>query len=84
MPQVPHAVRKERAERLRQAGAAALARHIEARVGRTASVLTETDASGHAEDFSPVRFEAPAPAGEIVTAQIIGSDGRHLIARPVP
>ncbi|MDF2766716.1 MAG: hypothetical protein K0S81_3711, partial [Rhodospirillales bacterium] len=44
----------------------------------------ETDASGHAEDFSPVRFEAPAPAGEIVTAQIIGSDGRHLIARPLP
>ena len=46
--------------------------------------MAETDAAGHAEDFSPVRFEAPAPAGEIVAAHIIGSDGRHLIARPVP
>jgi threonylcarbamoyladenosine tRNA methylthiotransferase MtaB len=84
MPQVPHAARKERAERLRLAGAAALARHLQARVGGTASVLAETEAGGHAEDFSPVRFEAPAPAGEIVAAEIIGSDGRHLIARPLP
>ena len=84
MPQVPHPVRRERAERLRQAGAVALARRLAARVGGTASVLAETDAAGHAEDFSPVRFEAPAPAGEIVAAHIIGSDGRHLIARPVP
>jgi threonylcarbamoyladenosine tRNA methylthiotransferase MtaB len=84
MPQVPHAVRKERAERLRQAGAAALARHLAARVGGRASVLAETEASGHAEDFSPVRFEAPAPAGAIVAAEVVGSDGRHLIARAVP
>ncbi|HVG82662.1 MAG TPA: tRNA (N(6)-L-threonylcarbamoyladenosine(37)-C(2))-methylthiotransferase MtaB [Methylomirabilota bacterium] len=84
MPQVPHAVRKQRAERLRQAGAAALARHLAARVDGAASVLAETDATGHAEDFSPVRFEAPASAGAIVAAEIVGSDGRHLIARTLP
>jgi threonylcarbamoyladenosine tRNA methylthiotransferase MtaB len=84
MPQVPHAVRKERAERLREAGAAALARHLSSRVGGRASVLAETDAAGHAEDFSPVRFDAPAPAGAIVAAEVVHSDGRHLIARPVP
>ena len=84
MPQVPHAVRKQRAEWLRQAGAAALARHLAARVGGTASVLAETEAGGHAEDFSPVRFESPAPAGTIVAAEIAGSDGRHLIARAIP
>jgi threonylcarbamoyladenosine tRNA methylthiotransferase MtaB len=84
MPQVPHALRKERAERLRRAGADALARHLAARVGGTASVLAETAAAGHAEDFSPVRFEAPAQAGAVLKAAIVGSDGRHLIARSIP
>jgi threonylcarbamoyladenosine tRNA methylthiotransferase MtaB len=84
MPQVPHALRKERAERLRKAGAAALALHLASRVGGTASVLVETEARGHAEDFSPVRLAAPAPAGAIVAAEILGSDGRHLLARPIP
>jgi threonylcarbamoyladenosine tRNA methylthiotransferase MtaB len=84
MPQVPHAVRKERAERLRAAGAATLAGHLQARVGGAASVLAETDATGHAEDFSPVRFESPVPVGAIVAAKIVDSDGRHLIARKVP
>ena len=83
MPQVPHGLRKERAERLRRAGAEALARHLQARIGGTASVLVETGAAGHAEDFSPVRFEAPAPAGAVIAAEVVGSDGRHLIARPI-
>jgi threonylcarbamoyladenosine tRNA methylthiotransferase MtaB len=83
MPQVPHGLRKERAERLRRAGAEALARHLQARFGGTASVLVETGAAGHAEDFSPVRFETPAPAGAVIAAEVVGSDGRHLIARPI-
>lgn len=82
MPQVPHALRKERAERLRQLGAAALARHLAARVGGSASVLAETSTKGHAEDFSPVLFETEAPAGAILTARVLACDGRHLIARP--
>jgi threonylcarbamoyladenosine tRNA methylthiotransferase MtaB len=81
MPQVPHALRKERAERLRQLGAAALARHLAARVGGSASVLAETSTKGHAEDFSPVLFETEAPAGAILTARVLACDGRHLIAR---
>jgi threonylcarbamoyladenosine tRNA methylthiotransferase MtaB len=81
MPQVEHALRKERAERLRAAGAEALARHLEGRVGGTASVLAETATSGHAEDFSPVRFDGLAPAGAILRASILANDGHHLIAR---
>jgi threonylcarbamoyladenosine tRNA methylthiotransferase MtaB len=83
MPQVPVALRKERAERLRRAGTEALARHLQARIGDTASVLAETGAAGHAEDFSPVRLEAPAPAGSVIAAKVVRSDGRHLIARPI-
>ena len=83
MPQVPHALRKERAKRLRQAGAEALARHLMSRVGGTATVLAETAAAGHAEDFSPVRFEGEAPVAAVMPAAITGSDGRHLIARPL-
>ncbi len=82
MPQVAHALRKERAERLRGAGAEALVRHLSGRVGGTASVLAETGTSGHAEDFSPVRFNGDAPVGAILHASILANDGRHLIARP--
>ena len=43
MPQVPHPLRKERAALLRQDGAAALRRHLEAEVGARRRVLTESE-----------------------------------------
>jgi threonylcarbamoyladenosine tRNA methylthiotransferase MtaB len=68
MPQVPKALRHERAGRLRMAGQRAMAAFLERQIGRPAQVLVERDGCGRSETFAPFRIEASAPpAGEIVT-----------------
>jgi threonylcarbamoyladenosine tRNA methylthiotransferase MtaB len=80
MPQVAREVVKERARRLRDRGAAALARHLSAEVGTRRMVLTESQGVGRTEGFTLVRFRAPVPAGELREAVIAGHDGRDLLA----
>ncbi len=80
MPQVPHAVRKERARLLREAGAAALRRHLDGEIGARRRVLVEGNDLGRTEQFTPVRLAAPREPGEIVDVTIAGHDGKHLLA----
>jgi len=80
MPQVGRATVKERARRLRQKGAAALARHLDAEVGTTRRVLVESRDSGRTEHFTKVRLNAPIEPGVIVEVALVGHDGRQLIA----
>jgi threonylcarbamoyladenosine tRNA methylthiotransferase MtaB len=80
MPQVPAAVVKDRARRLRERGDAALRRHLDDEVGRRRRVLVEAAALGRTEQFTPVRLAAPYAAGAIVDLEISGHDGRQLIA----
>jgi threonylcarbamoyladenosine tRNA methylthiotransferase MtaB len=83
MPVVPMAARRERAARLRAAGAAAAARFYGGRVGAPLSVLTETEDTGHCEHFAPVRLTAPVVAGRIQRAIAVGADAGAIIAEPV-
>ncbi len=78
-PVAPDAIRS-RAARLREAGAAALVRHLDGAVGQTRLVLTERGGMGRTEDFSGVRFASEVPAGEIREATITGHDGHVLLA----
>ncbi len=80
MPQLPRAVVKERARRLREAGALALRRHLDAEVGATRRVLTESNATGRTEQFTAVKLKAPAEPGQILDVKIAGHDGRQLLA----
>ena len=80
MPQVPPSVRKERARLLREAGAAALRRHLESEIGARRRVLTESNGIGRTEQFTPVRLSAHVEPGEIVEVMIAGHDEKHLIA----
>jgi threonylcarbamoyladenosine tRNA methylthiotransferase MtaB len=80
MPQVAREVVKDRARRLREKGTVAFRRHLDGEVGRTRSVLVESDAIGRTAQFTPVRIGGHAPAGSIVDVSISGHDGRHLIA----
>ncbi|MDN2565681.1 tRNA (N(6)-L-threonylcarbamoyladenosine(37)-C(2))-methylthiotransferase MtaB [Aquibium sp. A9E412] len=80
MPQLPRAVVKERAARLRAAGEVAYRRHLAALVGTRQRVLIEREGLGRTEGFAPVAV-AGAP-GSIVEARITGEDGRRLLARP--
>ncbi|MFZ9948296.1 MAG: tRNA (N(6)-L-threonylcarbamoyladenosine(37)-C(2))-methylthiotransferase MtaB [Gemmobacter sp.] len=78
MPQVPPAEVRARAERLRAAGEAALARHLAAEVGRVHAVLTEGPRMGRTEGFFEVSLEADAPVGAILPVRITGADGAVL------
>ena len=80
MPQVPHAVIKERAARLREHGRTALARHLDNEVGNIRTVLAERGGVGRTEQFTPVRLTADAAPGSFLDARVAGHDGSHLIA----
>ncbi|MDR3409111.1 MAG: tRNA (N(6)-L-threonylcarbamoyladenosine(37)-C(2))-methylthiotransferase MtaB [Methylovirgula sp.] len=82
MPQLAQEVIAARAKALRQAGAAALARHLDAQTGRTLSLLTERGGTARAEDFTRVQV-GHVPAGRLIAAEITGHDGTMLLARPV-
>ncbi|MBV9995967.1 MAG: tRNA (N(6)-L-threonylcarbamoyladenosine(37)-C(2))-methylthiotransferase MtaB [Caulobacteraceae bacterium] len=78
MPQVPSGVVKERAARLRAAGAAALARRLERQVGRRVRALVERPGLARAEDFTEVAFAGAAPTGTLIDGLAVGHDGRRL------
>ena len=80
MPQLPRAVVKERARRLREAGAAALRRHLDAEVGATRRVLTESPATGRTEQFTKVLLAAQREPGRVFELKINAHDGRQLLA----
>ncbi len=80
MPAVNGGLIKERAARLRAAGEWQVARHLAQQVGRTHRILMESPEMGRTEQFTEVRFSAPQVEGEIVTAQIRGASGTHLLA----
>ncbi len=80
MPQVPRALVRERALRLRQAGAAALTRSLAARIGDTASVLVEREGFGRSEHYAPVRIAGAA--GATLRARLVASTGDMLIGAP--
>lgn len=80
MPQLQGEVVSKRAARLRAAAAAAHAAHLDARLGRRLSVLTERGNTGRAEDFTLIRFDRDVAAGDVVTVTANNADGRALIA----
>jgi threonylcarbamoyladenosine tRNA methylthiotransferase MtaB len=83
MPQLPREVVKDRARRLREAGAAALARHLDRQVGRIVLALVERGGVARAEDFTEIAFTGEAPVGEIAPLRITGHDGVRALARTV-
>jgi len=84
MPQVDGAAIKDRARRLREKGASALARHLANEIGRRCRVLVESRALGRTEQFTQVRLDArldlPLDPGRILDVEIAGHDGKCLIA----
>jgi threonylcarbamoyladenosine tRNA methylthiotransferase MtaB len=83
MPQVSRDVVKERAARLRAAGDAALARHLDRQVGRRTLALVEQAGRARAADFTELAFEGAARIGALTGFQVTGHDGRRAFARPI-
>jgi threonylcarbamoyladenosine tRNA methylthiotransferase MtaB len=82
MPQLGSATIKARAQRLRAAGDAALARHLDYQIGRVVSAIVERSGRARAEDFTEVAFSGEAAPGEIVRLWIDSHDGRRAISSP--
>ncbi len=80
MPQVDRDVIRERARRLRERGALALARHLDAEIGAMRRVLTESREGGRTEQFTRVRLTRPAEPGQIIELKMAAHDGRQLLA----
>ena len=78
MPQVAPEIRKERAARLRGAGARALDGFLRSRVGSHADVLIEKPGFGRTEHYAPVSVRGGA-TGEIVPANITGVSEDRLV-----
>ncbi|MEW6090180.1 MAG: tRNA (N(6)-L-threonylcarbamoyladenosine(37)-C(2))-methylthiotransferase MtaB [Pseudomonadota bacterium] len=76
MPQVPRAVAKARAERLRAKGEAAVRAHLDSGLGATRPVLMETPTLGRTHQFTPVRVKEEARAGEIIALRLAAHDGK--------
>ena len=81
MPQVGREIVKERAARLRAAGAAAYRRHLDSLAGTRQSILVERNGVGRTEGFVLAAIDAGQP-GEIIAATVSGHDGARLIAAP--
>ena len=91
MPQVDRRVVKERAAKLREAGAAALHRHLNSWVGHEEIAVVEREGFARLPDFTPVQYGPPASrrhtpdkAGEGAGApyqrlRFTSHDGQHLI-----
>ncbi len=80
MPQLDRPVVKERAARLREAAGGALARHLDAWVGREAIGVIEREGFARLPDFTPVHFQG-APEG-FQRLRFTAHDGAHLIGEP--
>ncbi|HEX6142081.1 MAG TPA: tRNA (N(6)-L-threonylcarbamoyladenosine(37)-C(2))-methylthiotransferase MtaB [Geminicoccaceae bacterium] len=82
MPEVPKALRRERAARLRAAGERVLQRHLARAVGRPARVLLERGGRGRGEDWTPYRLAAAAgEPGQVVAVVGEGVQGGSVLGR---
>jgi threonylcarbamoyladenosine tRNA methylthiotransferase MtaB len=77
MPQVHGNLRRERAERLRQAGVESAARHYDSLIGQTVEVLVERQGIGCTPHFAKIKLTNPAPTGALVNAKILRCDGEQ-------
>jgi threonylcarbamoyladenosine tRNA methylthiotransferase MtaB len=82
MPQLDRETIKARAARLRVAGAAALARHLDGWVGRHGDALVEEPGAARLSDFTPVRLDGGV-AGQSLRLSFGGHDGRRLVGTPL-
>ena len=78
--QVNGVVIKDRAARLRQAGQAQVALHLQDQIGRRHHILMENPRMGRTEQFTEVRFDKDQPESQIVTTDITGATDTHLLA----
>jgi threonylcarbamoyladenosine tRNA methylthiotransferase MtaB len=81
MPQVASCAVTDRARRLRQKGASALAAYLRAQIGKDVDLLMERDRVGRTPCFAEVELDCRRRPGQLAMARITTSDGRRLQGR---
>jgi threonylcarbamoyladenosine tRNA methylthiotransferase MtaB len=79
MPPVPGPAIRERAARLRAAGADLLRQSLDRRVGAMAAVLIERAGVGRTEHYAPVRFSSAHDNGAVVPMRLAARAGDVLL-----
>jgi threonylcarbamoyladenosine tRNA methylthiotransferase MtaB len=82
MPQVPRAVAKARAAKLRAAGADRYNKLCEDRIGTVESVLMERDGMGRTEQFIPITVPGHV-AGELIAVRVTGTSDTGLVGEAI-
>lgn len=83
MPQVEPALRRDRAEQLRERAAARKAKWLATLVGTTQPIVVENPGDrGHAGNFAEFRLDGPLPVGTLVPIRITAATATHLIGTP--
>jgi len=80
MPQVPKAIRKERAAKLREAGEIQLAKYLQSRIGKTERIVMEKPRTGRSEGFAMVEVAEDCEVGAIRQARISHAGSQQLRA----
>ncbi len=83
MPQLDPLLVKERAARLRAAGAAALKSELSARIGHDSDVLIEAPGRGRADCYAAVRFDGVLDPGTVARMRFAAAEGDTLMGVPV-
>ncbi|HJD55700.1 MAG TPA: tRNA (N(6)-L-threonylcarbamoyladenosine(37)-C(2))-methylthiotransferase MtaB [Rickettsia endosymbiont of Pyrocoelia pectoralis] len=78
MPQVPKAIRKERAEILRQEGQKQLTKFFEKNIGQKVELLVESNNVAHTESFIPVKLDKPLEIGRVFKARLVGVEDGYM------
>jgi len=82
MPQLDRALVRERAARLRAAGAASLAAELRSRIGGRSAVLIERPGLGRSEFYAAVECDEGLPAGSIHEMRLTAARGGNLVGVP--
>lgn len=86
MPQISRDIIKDRAQRLRTAGQAALDRYLLDQYGRRVDILMERRDMGRTRQFAEVQLASPVEgisAGDIISAQVIGAANGILLGEAI-
>jgi threonylcarbamoyladenosine tRNA methylthiotransferase MtaB len=84
MPQLDRVLVRERAARLRSAGAAMLAAELSSRIGTRSAVLTERPGLGRSEFYASVECDDALPVGAVHEMRLVAARGRNLVGVPAP
>jgi threonylcarbamoyladenosine tRNA methylthiotransferase MtaB len=83
MPQLPRALVRDRARRLREKGRRALFARLDREIGNRRRVLAESQLAGRTEHFLEAKLDSAATPGAVIEVEITGREQDRLIGSEI-